>query len=623
MLFRRLVGIRGRLRARGGRERVRRQRSSTCRRSPTCSRVWSRSRWSPPTKAHPASDATACSRPSASTRGERLVEAGETLAPEPSGTPSWALALAEASAHSPQLDRDAANLRVGPRHAARSRSGRIARVLRALLPVLDAPDRPRRGGRRFDEVLAAAPERTALRSQALLAAAAIDFRSGALARGFARAEESYDVACEIGDARAQWRALQFLGEVRLASDAADEARPWLERALELAHREAFPAAEATCVYSLGVVRWMLGDLDGAEQLLAESIELFSALAGSPERIPSPVNFAEIDSQAGARPGLRLVFEDTLQPFFEISCDAAVGYVLANQAGIARARGDLARARRAPRRERGPLRGAQRRPRAGRRCSSGARTSSSPEDALAPAREALAAGARAAARARRSPRPRAGARGARPDRHDRRRLRSCRAASGRSPRHLPPRRRSVGACQHPVADRRPRLRAWAASTTRRRALQEARSVLGPTRARAMDRAIRSRGSPKSRCSVATTRRPVRCSPMRASAMPLGTTRSASPTSMSALDDLAKDVLSAGKEAAAYNSPHLLTERKTDMSHDHRPGARGSNGSGAAGSHSRRDRHAEATAATRRPARSGTAHTTAAARRSSSAAPAPPT
>ncbi len=35
--------------------------------------------------------------------------------------------------------------------------------------------------RRFDEALAAAPERTALRAEALLAAAAIDFRSGALA----------------------------------------------------------------------------------------------------------------------------------------------------------------------------------------------------------------------------------------------------------------------------------------------------------------------------------------------------------------------------------------------------------------------------------------------------------
>ena len=90
--------------------------------------------------------------------------------------------------------------------------------------------------------------------------------------------------------------------------------------------------------------WIRGDLAGAEELLARSIELFGALAGSPERIPSPVNIAEIRAEPGGRPGLRIVFEDTLQPFVEISCDAAVGYVLANQAGSCARAATLARAR---------------------------------------------------------------------------------------------------------------------------------------------------------------------------------------------------------------------------------------------------------------------------------------
>jgi predicted ATPase len=273
---------------------------------------------------------------------QRLDQAGETLILSQRHA-EWAFALARERRDSPQLDREAANLRAALDTLLARAPAESLEFCVTLLPFWMRRIDLDEAGLRFDEVLAAASERTALRSQALLDAAAIDLRSGAVARGFARADESYDVACEIGDVRAQWRALQYLGEVRLASDAADEATPWLERALELAHREAFPAAEATCVYSLGVVRWMLGDLDRAEELIAESIELFSALAGSPERIPSPVNLAET-SQAGARPGLRLVFEDTLQPFFEISCDAAVGYVLANQAGIARVRGDLERAR---------------------------------------------------------------------------------------------------------------------------------------------------------------------------------------------------------------------------------------------------------------------------------------
>jgi tetratricopeptide (TPR) repeat protein len=51
-----------------------------------------------------------------------------------------------------------------------------------------------------------------------------------------------------------------------------------------------------------------------------------------------VNIAELRTESG------VVFEDTLQPFAEMSAGAAVGYVLANHAGLVRARGDLGRAR---------------------------------------------------------------------------------------------------------------------------------------------------------------------------------------------------------------------------------------------------------------------------------------
>ena len=179
---------------------------------------------------------------------ERLDEAGETSALAERHA-DWALALAERERGSPRLDRDAANLRVGLDTLLVRAPSDALRLCVALwqfwLRRIDLHE----AQRRFDQVLAVAPERTALRAQALLGAAAIDFRSGALSRGFALAEESYAIASEIGDARAEWRALQFLGEFGLASDAADVAMPWLERALELARREGFAAAEAICVYS--------------------------------------------------------------------------------------------------------------------------------------------------------------------------------------------------------------------------------------------------------------------------------------------------------------------------------------------------------------------------------------
>jgi predicted ATPase len=274
----------------------------------------------------------------------RLEEAGEAVGLAERHA-RWALALAQRDPSSPRLDRDAANLRAALDTLLQRAPRDALRFCVALWPFWLRRIDLREAQRRFAEALAADPERTALLAQGLLAAAAIDFRSGALPRGLPHAEESYAVASAIGDAHAEWRALQFLGEFGVANDDADVAMQWLGRALELARREGFAAAAATCVCSLGFASWMLGDLARAEELLARSIDLFDALRGSPERIRSLLNIAEIrTSQAGGRPGLRVVFEDTLQPFLEISSAAAVGYVLANQAGVVRARGDLVRAR---------------------------------------------------------------------------------------------------------------------------------------------------------------------------------------------------------------------------------------------------------------------------------------
>jgi predicted ATPase len=273
---------------------------------------------------------------------ERLDEAGETN--EVAGRHArWGLALAESEQGSTRLDRDVANLRAALGTLLDVAPADALRFCVALGPFWLRRIDLAEAHTRFDQALAAAPERTSLRARALLAAAAIDYRSGALARSRAQMEESYSLACEIGDAHAQWRALQFLGEFGLALDAADVAGPWLERALALARRERFAAAEAVGVHSLGIVRWILGDLALADEHVAHSIELFDALGGSPEQIPSPVNIVEIRPNQ-RRPGLRVVFQDSLQPLVEITCGAAAGYALANRANIARVRGDFVAAR---------------------------------------------------------------------------------------------------------------------------------------------------------------------------------------------------------------------------------------------------------------------------------------
>ena len=276
--------------------------------------------------------------------GERLDQAGERsmLAVRHA---RWALGLVEQERGSPRLDRDAANLRVALGEMLRSAPDDALRFCVALWPFWMRRIDLDEAQRRFASALSATTQRTALRARALLRAAAIDFRSGEMSRGRRLAEESLSLATEVDDAYAQWRALQFLGECGLASDAVGVAMPRLEEGLELARCEGFAPEEAIGVYSLGVAHWIFGDAARAEECVSESVELFGALAGSSELIISPINIAEVrTSAAGSRPGLRIVFEVTLQPFLEISCGAALGYVLANRAGLVSARGDLALAR---------------------------------------------------------------------------------------------------------------------------------------------------------------------------------------------------------------------------------------------------------------------------------------
>ena len=158
---------------------------------------------------------------------ERLDEAGERRgarrAPRRAGRSRWP----SAERGSPRLDREAREPARGARHAARRAGPQEAlRLCVALCPFwlrrIDLDE----AQRRYAEALAAAPERTALRAEALLAAAAIDFRSGTLAHAGPRSPRRAGASRSSSATRArEWRALQFLGEFGVASDAVDVAMP--------------------------------------------------------------------------------------------------------------------------------------------------------------------------------------------------------------------------------------------------------------------------------------------------------------------------------------------------------------------------------------------------------------
>jgi predicted ATPase len=274
---------------------------------------------------------------------EQLLQAGEER-PFALRQAQWAVALAEAEADLPALDREAANLRVALDtllEAAPEEAVRLAVHLQMFwLRRIDLHE----GRRRLAEVLAAAPARTALRVDGLLAASALDLRSGTMPAGRERAEEALEITLELGDAGTEWKVRQRLADFTVAWDDAELALLTVQAALECAERVGLEAGQAVSIYALGTTYWLLGDPESAELRLAESLELFRRLP--PElRLESPLNISEL-SWAGV-PGVlgpRVIFEDTLQPFLELRARVAVAHVLVNQAGLARVRGDNARAR---------------------------------------------------------------------------------------------------------------------------------------------------------------------------------------------------------------------------------------------------------------------------------------
>jgi predicted ATPase len=270
---------------------------------------------------------------------DRLVESGEETALADRQA-RWALDLAERKRDLPELDQERANLLAALDTLLARRREDALRLCVALwtfwLRRIDLSE----AYRRFEAALAAAPERTALRAEALLAVAALEARGGAPGPSVTRARESLDVAVEICDPEAEWRALHFLGVFAITHDVGD-AFDWLERAVALGRREGFAAAEAAGIYALGVARWFTGDRETAGELVAEGIEAFRRLEDRSEKIPSPGNMSELRLPgAGGRPGFRVVLEESFLPFIEVSCDAALSYALANQAGLARERGDF-------------------------------------------------------------------------------------------------------------------------------------------------------------------------------------------------------------------------------------------------------------------------------------------
>ena len=265
-------------------------------------------------------------------------------------------------------------------------------------------------------------------------------RSGLTDSLNARVEESLEIAVSVGDRLIEWHGLQRLADIAVAWDDGAAALTWAGRALELAAEHGPPGAEALGVYAEGAAQLLLGESGLAEESLARSRDLFRLVA-SHERVPSPLNIADLRWPGlGGTIGPRLLFEETLQPFQELTGGRRSSHVLVNEAGVARVRGELARARELTDEA---------------EADQPTKTVGSPpccvrraylelaEGDLDAARDRAGARARAAPRLARPPWDRHGALGPRVRRHRRRRARPGRRGAFGRPRPLPACRRPLG------------------------------------------------------------------------------------------------------------------------------------------------------------------------------------
>ena len=282
-------GLRGRVRARGGRGglRRRRPRHRRDRRRPRTPRREVARHGRGHARRAPLPTARDTVRMYAR---EQLEESGETEAVA-SRHAQWALALAERE-NAARRDSTGRPRTCGrPRHAARARAARCSPSLRRAGAVLAAPDRPRRGAAALRRALARSPEGTALgarrcsqRRQSTFAAAR---STGRRTGGGSRA-----VASEIGDARPS-RAPCSSSASSVSRAMLPMWRCMVRAGARRSHARAIRGRRGD--HRLLARRrgtWSAGTWPVRTSSWPEHPEL-RALAGSSETIPSPLNIAEV------------------------------------------------------------------------------------------------------------------------------------------------------------------------------------------------------------------------------------------------------------------------------------------------------------------------------------------
>jgi predicted ATPase/DNA-binding SARP family transcriptional activator len=263
---------------------------------------------------------------------------------------NWCLALAEE--HDPLsagprralhvLEREHDNLRAGLAWAVRRDPQAALRLATRLWRFWLDRGYFAEGNRWLQTTLAAAPEETPVRVEALLAGAGLSLRLGD-PRGFLRHVSDAVIAYRLlGDERATAAALYQHAMFAQYVHRAD-AEALFAEALALARRLEDDRLLAVATHASATLPWYRGDNAAARARVLEALALLDAAPDDDTPFFDGVTFGVCVLDEGPRRRPRMLWEETIFLFHRFARAQAIAYALNNLAWVARADGDLEQA----------------------------------------------------------------------------------------------------------------------------------------------------------------------------------------------------------------------------------------------------------------------------------------
>jgi predicted ATPase len=199
------------------------------------------------------------------------------------------------------------------------------------------------GYRWLDASLAAAPEHTAVRARALLAACLVGLRRGVHERLHEFGAESVAIFAELDDHAGMFDAVEVSAAYRTIVSGEEEIEVLLREHEALAVDD-LPTArpQVWAAHTRGIAAWLRREYPRARQQFETALERCGELAA--ERRPAlwPISYGLISVEPEAGYPL-LLHEDTVLVARRVGGEAATAYILVNLAAVDRAEGEFARA----------------------------------------------------------------------------------------------------------------------------------------------------------------------------------------------------------------------------------------------------------------------------------------